>query len=130
MKIKYGKGITEYGPGVEIKLKGEEVAMAIYTYLTAHNVHIDGPATITVNGELCEKGLVYVDPSGYVVAKGKGYSGRGENSKYDCRHAEDRDKENTIQGIIDLNWIDIGDRNYDEIRVLKEKAKEVLNKKC
>ena len=78
MKVKYGKGKTKYGPGVAIKLTGEEVARAIHAYLTAHNVHISGAATIKVNGLLCEKGYVYVDPSGFVVAKGKEYSGRGK----------------------------------------------------
>lgn len=79
MKIKFGKGKTEYGPGVEIKLSGNEVAKAIYTYLTAHDVHITGAATITMDGELLKKTKIYVDPSGNVVANGKGYSGRGKN---------------------------------------------------
>lgn len=51
--------------------------MAIYTYLTAHNVHISGAATITVNGELCERGGIYVDPSARVVASGEGWNGKG-----------------------------------------------------
>jgi len=29
MKVKHGKGKTEYGPGVEIKLTGSEVAVAV-----------------------------------------------------------------------------------------------------
>ena len=78
MKIKYGNGKTEYGNGVNIKLTGSEVAMAIYAYLTAHGVYISGAATIRVNGELCKKGSIYVDPSGEVVANGKRYSGRGK----------------------------------------------------
>lgn len=40
-----------YGTGVQIDLTGEEVATAIYAYLMAHNVVINGPATIRVNGE-------------------------------------------------------------------------------
>ena len=67
MKIKYGKGTTQYGPGVQINLTGDEVAIAIYAYLTANNVHISGAATIRVNGKLCKKGEIYVDPSGYVI---------------------------------------------------------------
>lgn len=78
MKIKHGKGKTEYGPGVEIKLTGNEVAIAIDAYLVAHGVYVSGPRTITVNGDLCEKGRVYVDPSGFVVTDGKRYTGRGE----------------------------------------------------
>ena len=77
MKIKHGKGKTEYGPGVEIKLTGSEVATAIDAYLVAHGVYVSGSRTITVNGELCETGRVYVDPSGFVVTDGKRYTGRG-----------------------------------------------------
>jgi hypothetical protein len=79
VKVRHGKGKTEYGPGVLIELTGDEVATAIDAYLTAHQIHVSGPRTITVNGELCDKGQVYVDPSGNVVAKGKGFSGRGGN---------------------------------------------------
>jgi len=79
MKVKYGKGESEYGPGVEIKLSGEDVAIAINAYLVAHNIHVSGPRTITVNGGLCGKGEVYVDPSGFVIHKGNKLSGRGKN---------------------------------------------------
>lgn len=81
MDIKFGKGKTEYGPGVQINLTGNEVATAIYAYLMAHNVVIDGAATITVNGELCEKGEMYVDPSGRVIANGVGWNGRGHKEE-------------------------------------------------
>ena len=80
MKVKYGKGKTEHGPGVQINLTGKDVARAIYVYLKAHNIHISGPATITVNGKLCKKGGVYVDPSGFVIKKGKKYSGKGKGN--------------------------------------------------
>jgi hypothetical protein len=75
MKVKYGNGRTEYGPGVDIEMTGNDVVLAIYAYLTAHNIHISGAATITVNGKLCKYGNVYVDPSGFVVAKGKKFNG-------------------------------------------------------
>lgn len=81
MKARYGNGKTEYGPGVLIELTGDEVAIAIDAYLKAHRVSVHGPRTITVNGELCEKGRVYVDPSGDVIYKGKRLSGRGPKSK-------------------------------------------------
>lgn len=77
MEVKYGSGSTEYGPGVLISLTGDEVAAAIATYLVAHDVHIRGPRTITVNGELCEEGHIYVDPSGIVITDGYVFSGRG-----------------------------------------------------
>jgi len=67
MNIGYGGGLTNFGPGVSIDLTGDEVATAIDAWLVAHGVHVSGPRTITVNGELCEVGHVYVDPSGSVV---------------------------------------------------------------
>lgn len=70
MKIEYGKGTTEYGPGVDIFLTGCDVAMAISAYLVAHDIHVVGPRTITVNKELCDCGKVYVDPSGFVIHNG------------------------------------------------------------
>ncbi len=79
MNIKYGNGTTEYGPGVSIELDGNEVATAIDAYLVSHNIYVSGPRTITVNGELCEDGHVYVDPSGFVVSDGREFSGRGKN---------------------------------------------------
>ena len=77
MKVRYGKGTTEYGPGVSIELTGCDVATAIDAYLVAKGIHVSGARTIKVNGELCEAGSVYVDPSGFVIKKGRKYSGRG-----------------------------------------------------
>lgn len=81
MEISFGKGKTKYGPGVQIDLTGAEVATAIYAFLTAHGVYISGPATISVNGELCESGEVYVDPSGFIISDGEKWSGSGERIK-------------------------------------------------
>lgn len=78
MKVDFGKGKTQYGPGVEIELSGNEVATAIDAYLVAHGVHVSGARTITVNGELCESGRVYVDPSGFVIHDGERLTGRGK----------------------------------------------------
>lgn len=77
MKIEYGVGKTKYGPGVNIMLTGNEVALAIYAWLVAHDVHIDGAATVMVNGELCDDGRVYVDPGASVVAQGVRFHGSG-----------------------------------------------------
>lgn len=77
MEVKFGKGTTEFGPGVSIELTGDEVATAIEAWLVAHGVHIGGPRTIRVNGELCEEGEIYVDPSGLVISGGERFSGRG-----------------------------------------------------
>lgn len=79
MKIKHGDGKTEYGPGIKIDLKGDEVARAIDAYLVSRGVAVSGPRTITVNGELCRVGRVYVDPAGFIVHKGKKMSGRGKS---------------------------------------------------
>ncbi len=78
MNVNYGRGTTEFGPGVSIGLSGDEVAIAIDAYLVAHGIHVSGPRTVTVNDDLCIFGHVYVDPSGFVVAQGRRYSGRGE----------------------------------------------------
>ena len=77
MEVRFGKGKTEYGPGVEVDLTGDEVATAIDAYLVAHGVHVSGPRTVTVNGELCGDGNVYVDPSGFAMFNGERWNGRG-----------------------------------------------------
>lgn len=78
MKIQYGNGSTKYGTGVEIELTGDEVAIAISAWLVAHGVHVSGPRTITVNDDLCIRGNIYVDPSGFVITPaGDEMSGRG-----------------------------------------------------
>jgi hypothetical protein len=77
--IRHGKGTTEFGPGVSIILTGDEVATAIDAYLVAHDVHVEGPRTVTVNGDLCDRGHVYVDPSGFVIRDGEKISGRGRD---------------------------------------------------
>jgi len=89
MKVKYGKGKTEYGPGVEIELTGDEVAVAIDAYLVAHRIHINGPRTIWVNGDLCESGSIYVDPSGEVIADGKGFSGSGPKCRGETQNVSE-----------------------------------------
>lgn len=76
MKVKYGKGKSEFGTGVAIELTGSEVAVAIDAYLVAHQVYVQGPRTISVNGHLCCNGYVYVDPSGFVISEGKKFDGR------------------------------------------------------
>lgn len=77
MIVKHGEGCTEYGPGVSIELTAAEVATAIDAWLVARCIHVSGPRTVTVNGELCESGHIYVDPSGFVIADGVKISGRG-----------------------------------------------------
>lgn len=77
MIVRFGGGKTEYGPGVAVDLTGDEVVRAISAYLVAHGVYVDGPRTVTVNGDLCEMGRVYVDPSGFVVYNGERLTGRG-----------------------------------------------------
>ena len=77
MNVRHGDGTTEYGPGVTIELTGGEVALAIDAWLVAHNVHIRGARTITVNGDLCEAGKIYIDPGAFAVVDGVKWSGRG-----------------------------------------------------
>lgn len=80
MNVKYGKGETGYGPGVSIELTGDEVATAIDAFLVCHGIHVSGPRTIRVNGELCEEGHIYVYPEGFVISDGEKLDGRGPNA--------------------------------------------------
>jgi hypothetical protein len=77
MNIKFGNGQTEFGPGVQINLTGDEIAQAVSDYVRSKGVDVNGPRTIRVNGELCKQGEIYVDPSGYVVYNDQRWYGRG-----------------------------------------------------
>lgn len=72
MTVQFGKGKTAFGPGIDIILSGDEVAIAIDNYLKLYKIDINGPRTIRINGELCEKGEIYIDPSGEVTLQGRG----------------------------------------------------------
>ena len=88
MKVKYGKGTTKYGPGVQIDLDGNEVALAITAWLVANDVFINGARTVMVDDGCPICGGVYVDPSGSVIHKGERFSGRGENKLDKSRKEE------------------------------------------
>lgn len=77
MKVQIGNGLTEYGPGVEITLTGDDVARAIDSYLYAHDIIHYGARTIRIDGKLCGDAKVYVSPEGHVMAGGKRYNGNG-----------------------------------------------------
>lgn len=81
MIVKLGEGRTQYGPGISIELTGAEVATAIDAWLVANDIRVNGPRTITVNGELCERGRIYVDPSGSVAVEGHDVFGRPEHKR-------------------------------------------------
>jgi len=76
MKLKKGSGKTIYGPGVLIKMTGDEVAVAIDAYLVAHNIIVSGPRTITMGKKLLKDTEIYIDPSGSVIEKGIRHLGR------------------------------------------------------
>lgn len=77
-EITHGQGETKYGPGVDIKLTGKELVLAITTYLTAHDIHIAGARTFSVNGsQMCRDATVHVDPAGSVYAPDGTYRGSG-----------------------------------------------------
>jgi hypothetical protein len=40
-----------------------------------------GSRTIRVNGEMCQEGSIYVDPSGFVIHDGVKFNGRHENER-------------------------------------------------
>ncbi len=77
MKIKFGPGKSEFGPGVLITLNGDEVVMAIDHWLHAQGFYVNGPRTVRVGGVLGQKGSVYVDPSGHVMYDGQRHNGNG-----------------------------------------------------
>lgn len=59
--------IERQNNGVTIRLDGNEICRAIDAWLVAMHLTVRGPRTITVNGDLCKRGQVYVDPAGYVI---------------------------------------------------------------
>jgi len=86
MNIEYGKGTTEFGPGVDVTLTGGDVARAIYAYLVAHDIHVCGAATMRIAGELIGDCGIYVDPSGKVISDGVEWSGCGPKEPEPCEH--------------------------------------------
>ena len=77
--VKHGKGTSQFGPGVQINLTGDEVAHAIDIYLLSQDIIVRGPRTIRYDGELLEDNCceVYVDPSGSAMQNGVRFTGRG-----------------------------------------------------
>lgn len=76
--VTHGKGTSQYGPGVQINLTGNELAHAIDIYLVSQNIIVRGPRTIRYQEELLEDDCqVYVDPSGFVMYGGKRFEGKG-----------------------------------------------------
>lgn len=73
MRVKRGTASDDSHPGVTIDLTGDEVATAIRHWLHGQGVLIFGSSTVRVDGNLCDSGQVYVDPSGNVVYNGKRY---------------------------------------------------------
>jgi hypothetical protein len=102
MEIKKGNGRTKFGKGINILLTGEEVGLAISAYLKANKVHISGARTIMVNGDLCNKGRIYVDPSASVIHEGKKYSGvTGEIERLEKENRESKTSSSDVR--INLN---------------------------
>lgn len=77
MEVRFGAGKTKHGPGVDIELSGAEVAAGTGAFLVAHGIHVSGPRTVTVSGEPCKIGKVYVDPCGQAIADGICWPGGG-----------------------------------------------------
>jgi hypothetical protein len=76
MKIKKGKGDSEFGTGIDIKLTGNELAKAVDLYLYSQDLYVSGARTIRVNGDKCKSASVYIDPSGSLIKDGERISGR------------------------------------------------------
>lgn len=81
ISIKFGNKETKDGSGVRIELSGNAIAKAINKWLADQNIYIYGPRTMTVNGDLCDFGHIYVDPPGWIVSNGEKISGEGKISK-------------------------------------------------
>ncbi len=75
MRIEHGQGTTQYGPGIDIHLDRNEVAIAIDSWLLGQSVYVNGARTVLFNPDRSCR--VYVDPSGYVIQDGEKISGRG-----------------------------------------------------
>lgn len=130
-EVRTGKGRTEFGPGVEVVLTGDEVAIAVDAFLVAHGIHVSGPRTITVNGELCEAGEVYVDPSGFVVSEGKKYSGRGldtSTSQMTADHKHVADQAANAPSALDLHVEGLEREHQRLLQELAPKIVEWINK--
>lgn len=92
MQMKRGKSETGYTSGTVIEMTGDEVATAIDAWLVAHQVIVNGPRTIRVNGSLIKHGEIYVDPSGRVLVTGNevvgdtlgGFCVKQETTKMNC----------------------------------------------
>ena len=80
MKIQFSSKTENKAGGVQIDFEGKEIEAAIYAYLAAHNIQIDGLPSITINGELCKSGQLCVDGYGRVFDNGIEYSGISTNS--------------------------------------------------
>lgn len=93
MKVEFGSGKTEYGPGVSIELDGDEIAEAIGLWLHAQRCHVVGPRTISIQGVLSRdaRASVYVDPSGFVVHKDVRWDGAGGALDRFSRSSDDPD---------------------------------------
>lgn len=77
MKVSISDKTGIYGPGVDVTIDGDELALAIETWLMAHDVRVYGARTIIIDEDF-NGARVYVDPSAYVIHDGKRYSGRGD----------------------------------------------------
>jgi len=72
---------TQWGMPVSIELTPHDVAMAIDTYCAAKGIHVHGPRTISMDGKLLRRVVIYVDPSGFVVRNGVRYPQQPPNAK-------------------------------------------------
>ena len=71
MKIGKGDSAGIYSEGTVIELTGDEVALAIDSWVYSQGVVIDGARTVRVNEVNIESAYIYVDPSGRVIKRGE-----------------------------------------------------------
>jgi hypothetical protein len=60
MNIKYGNTQSKRGHSIIIELDGAEVAEAIDAWIIGRGVYVSGERAVTVNGEICHTGQIYI----------------------------------------------------------------------
>ena len=72
---------TDFGTPVSVELTPNDVATAIFAYCVAKGIHINGPRTVSMDGKLLRRAIIFVDPSGFVVRNGVRYPKHAPNAE-------------------------------------------------
>jgi hypothetical protein len=78
--------LSKYGPGVVLSLDNNALACAVDLFLASQGFVVSGPRTICYYDRIGRAfgpqvdAEVHVDPSGFVIARGKRWDGQGGRS--------------------------------------------------